>query len=82
MDQGAVNQDDLSTLLDDPLQRTVHARSLRGEESDHLVAPATDGGLGDATAASHVSQALVVAQYGQDDHRDSFRAARSATLIE
>ncbi len=69
-DEGAVNQDHLPTLPDDLLERAVQARGLCGEQSDRLVAPAPDGGLGDVVATGHVGQALVVAQYGQDDHRD------------
>jgi hypothetical protein len=69
-DEGAVNQDHLPTLPGALLARAVQARGLCGEQSDRLVAPASDGGLGDVVAAGHVGQALVVAQYGQDDHRD------------
>ncbi|MFD3701143.1 hypothetical protein ACFWUZ_34325, partial [Streptomyces sp. NPDC058646] len=47
---------------------------IRGQgPSDQLVAPAADGGLGHVVAAGHVGQALVVAQYGQDDDRDPSR---------
>lgn len=70
MDEGAVNQDDLPTLTGDLLQRAVQAWCLRGEQGDRLVAPVTDGGLGDVVADGHVGQALIVAQHGQDDHRD------------
>ncbi len=70
VDQGALNQDGLPTLAGDRLQGTVQARGLCGEQGDHLVAPATDGGLGDVVAARHVGQALVVAKLVQDDYRD------------
>ncbi|MDV5143288.1 hypothetical protein R1T08_02915 [Streptomyces sp. SBC-4] len=41
-----------------------------GQDDQGFVAPTADGGLGDVVAASHVGQALVVTQHGQDDHRD------------
>lgn len=69
-DEGAVDQDQLAALLGDLLQGAVQVRRLGGEQSDQLVAPASDTGLGHVVAAGHVGQALVVAQYGQDDHRD------------
>ncbi|MEU8709541.1 hypothetical protein [Streptomyces sp. NPDC048565] len=72
-DEGAVDQDRFSALPGDLLQGAVQARRLGGEQSDQLVAPATDGGLGHVVAASHVCEALVVPQYGQDDHRDLSR---------
>ncbi|WP_329030490.1 MULTISPECIES: hypothetical protein [unclassified Streptomyces] len=68
--EGAVDQDHLSALLDDLLQYAVQARGLGGEESDQLVAPAADRGLGHVVSAGHVGQALVVAQDCRDDHRD------------
>ncbi|WP_327733376.1 hypothetical protein OG749_05345 [Streptomyces nojiriensis] len=69
-DEGAVDQDHLPALLGDLLQGAVQPRRLGGEQSDQLVPPAADGGLGYVVAAGHVGQALVVAQHGQDDHRD------------
>jgi hypothetical protein len=69
-DEGAVDQDNLLAPGGDLLQCPVQARGLRGEQTDHLVAPAPDGALGDVVAAGHVGQALVVPQHGQDDHRD------------
>ncbi|WP_317448094.1 hypothetical protein [Streptomyces collinus] len=69
-DEGAVNQDRFPALPGDLLQGAVQARCLRGEQGDQLVAPATDGRLGDVVTTGHVGQALVVAQHGQDDHRD------------
>jgi hypothetical protein len=69
-DEGAVDQDDLPAQPADLFQGAVQARSLRGEQGDQLVAPAADGGLGHVVAASHVGQALVVTQHGQNDHRD------------
>ncbi|WND39930.1 hypothetical protein RI578_39120 [Streptomyces sp. BB1-1-1] len=44
-----------------------------GEQSDQLAAPAADGGLGHVVTTCHVGLALVVAEYGQDDHRDLAR---------
>jgi hypothetical protein len=69
-DEGAVDQDHLPAPFGDLLQDAVQARGLRGEQGDQLVAPSADGGHGDVVAAGHVGQALVVAQHGQDDHRD------------
>lgn len=68
-DEGAVDQDHFPALVGDLLQGAVPARRLGGEQSDQLVAPAADGGLGHMVAAGHVGQALVVAQYGRHDHR-------------
>ncbi|MFD5141484.1 hypothetical protein ACFWMX_35545 [Streptomyces sp. NPDC058378] len=48
----------------------IQARCLHGEQSDEFISPAADGGLGHVVSAGHVRQALVVAQHGQDDHRD------------
>ncbi|MFF2900241.1 hypothetical protein [Streptomyces sp. NPDC057966] len=69
-DEGAVDQGHFHALLGDVLQGAVQAWCLRGEQCGQLVAPAADGGLGHVVAAGHVGQALVVAQHGQDDHRD------------
>jgi hypothetical protein len=69
-DEGAVDEDHLFALLGDLPQGTVQTRCLVGEQSDELVPPAADGGLGHVVAASHVGQALIVPQFGQDDHRD------------
>lgn len=69
-DEGAVDRDHLPACLSDPLQGAVQARCLGCEQGDQLVAPAADGGFGHVVAAGHVGQALVVAQHGQDDHRD------------
>ncbi|MGW0316435.1 hypothetical protein [Streptomyces flavidovirens] len=74
--EGAVDQDDFPAPLRDLLQAPVQARSAGGEQVDHLVAPAADGGLGDVVAAGHVGQALIVAEHGQDDHRDLPRRQR------
>lgn len=72
-DEGAIDQDHLPTLPDDLLQGTVQPRRLRGKQFDQLVAPTANGGLGHIVAASHVGQALVMTQHGQDDHRDPSR---------
>nr|WP_250847520.1 hypothetical protein [Streptomyces hygroscopicus] len=69
-DEGAVDQDHLPAPFGDLLQGAVQARRLGGEQSDQFVAPAGDGGLGHVVAAGQVGQALVVTQYGQDDHCD------------
>ncbi|WP_437014858.1 hypothetical protein [Streptomyces sp. enrichment culture] len=69
-DEGAVVQDHLPALPGDLLQGAVQARRLGCEQGDRLVAPAADGGLGHVVSAGHVGQALIVAQHGQDDHRD------------
>ncbi|MFF6787064.1 hypothetical protein [Streptomyces sp. NPDC012510] len=60
----------IAALPGDLLQGAVQPRRLRGEQTDQLVAPAADGGLGHVVAAGHVGQALVVTEHGQDNHRD------------
>jgi hypothetical protein len=69
-DEGAVDKGHLPALPGDLLQGAVQARGLRGGQGDQLVAPSADGGLGHVVAAGDVGRALVVAQHGQNGHRD------------
>lgn len=70
-DEGAVDQDHLPALLGDLLQGAVQPRRLGGEQSDQLVPPAADGGLG-----------YVVAHAAMSARRWSWRStARTITAI-
>lgn len=62
-----------------PGRGTDARRSGPERSTSWLVASAADGGLGHVVAARHVGQALVVPQYGRDDHRSAPLAAGSAT---